>query len=380
MDFRNIFSLSLAAGLFFIVGGCQESDADTNTSTSFGMVDGQEARLFTLKNSGGVEAVISNYGGVIVSFKAPDKNGNMGDVCLGFDALDRYVTDSPYFGCITGRYANRIAKGKFTLDGQEYALATNNDPNHLHGGKVGFNKKVWKVEEATNSVLKLSYTSPDGEEGYPGTLKCVVTYTLKDDNGLQIDYEATTNKPTVVNLTNHAYFNLAGHGEGTILDHELMIAADRYNPINETSIPLGELAAVEGTPFDFRKPTAIGARIDTDDPQLKNGKGYDHNFVIKDSRDGKLKKIAEVTDPKSGRVLEVHSTEPGLQLYTGNFLPKKDDGGLAGKDGKTYFYRGAFCLEAQTFPDSPNQTQFPSPILRPGEVYRQTTIYKLGAR
>lgn len=380
MNFRNSLSLLLAAGLLFTVNGCREDGANSNNSTSFGMVDGQEAKLFTLKNANGVEAVISNYGGTIVSLKAPGKDGQRADVCLGFDTVERYVKDSPYFGCLVGRYANRIAKGKFTLDGKEYTLATNNDPNHLHGGKVGFSKKIWTVEEATDSVLKLSYTSPDGEEGYPGTLKCVVTYTLKDDNGLQIDYEATTDKPTVLNLTNHCYFNLAGHGDGTILDHELMIAADRYNPIDATSIPLGELAPVEGTPFDFRKPTPIGARIAADDQQLKNGQGYDHNFVIKDSRDGKLQKVAEVHDPKSGRLLEVFSTEPGLQLYTGNFLPKKEAGGLAGKDGQTYNYRGAFCLEAQTFPDSPNQTQFPSPILRPGEVYKQTTIYKLGVK
>ena len=380
MNFRISLSLSLAAGLLFIVSGCKEDGANSNTSPSFGMVDGQEAKLFTLKNANGVEAIISNYGGIIVSLKGPDKDGKMGDVCLGFDTVDRYMADSPYFCCITGRYANRIAKGKFTLDGQEYTLATNNEPNHLHGGVKGFDKKIWKVEEATDSVLKLSYTSPDGEEGYPGALACVVTYSLNDDNGLQIDYEATTDKPTVLNLTNHAYFNLAGHGEGTILEHELMIAADRYTPIDETSIPLGDLPPVEGTPFDFRKATAIGARIDADDQQLKNGQGYDHNFVIKDKRDGKLQKVAEVYDPKSGRVLEVHSTEPGLQLYTGNFLPKKADGGLAGKEGKTYFYRGAFCLEAQTFPDSPNQTQFPSPVLRPGETYQQTTIYQLGVK
>ena len=343
----------------------------------FGSVDGKEVTLYTLTNANGVQAKITNYGGTIVSMIAPDRDGKMGDVSLGFDKVEDYVKDSPYFGCITGRYANRIAKGKFTLDGQEYTLAINNEPNHLHGGLKGFDKQIWSaetMETADGPALKLSYTSPDGEEGYPGALATTVTYTLTADNGLKMDYSATTDKPTVLNLTNHHYFNLAGHGSGDILDHELMIAADRYTPIDTTSIPLGNLAPVAGTPFDFQKPTVIGARIEEDNEQLKNGLGYDHNFVIKDSRDGKLQLVATVHDPKSGRVLEVLSTEPGLQLYVGNFLPKE---GLAGKDGKTYYYRGAFCLEAQTFPDSPNQTQFPSPILRPGETYTQTTIYRL---
>lgn len=380
------FVALLALGLF----GCKEeecaecascSDCESMSITEepFGTVDGQEVKIFTLTNGNGIKARISNYGGVIVSLEAPDKDGKTADVCLGFDTLAEYQEKSPYFGCITGRYANRIAKGKFTLDGREYTLATNNNNvNHLHGGEVGFNKKVWAAEAKETEAgpsLRLTYTSPDGEEGYPGALSCEVTYTLGADNGLKIDYKATTDKPTVLNLTNHAYFNLAGNGEGTILDHELTIAADRFVPTDDGGIPLGAPAPVEGTPFDFRTATVIGARIGREDEQLKNGKGYDHNYVVKDSRDGKLQHVATVRDPKSGRTLNVSTTEPGLQLYVGNYLDN-----LPGKGGKTYLYRGAFCLEAQTFPDSPNQPSYPSPVLRPGETYTQTTIYRLGVK
>jgi len=386
------FPTLAAAGFALLMGACADGTAQKTdqsavsdskasiTEAPFGSVDGQEVKLYTLTNANGVQAKITNYGGIIVSFIGPDKDGKPGDVCLGFDTIDRYLADSPYFGCITGRYANRIAKGKFTLDGQEYTLAANNGENHLHGGLKGFDKRVWVAtasETADGPSLKLAYTSPDGEEGYPGALSSTVTYTLTADNGIRIDYLATTDKPTVLNLTNHAYFNLAGHGEGTILDHELEIKADRFTPTDAGGIPTGELAPVEGTPLDFRKATVIGARIEEDNEQLKNGIGYDHNYVIKESRDGKLQHVATVHDPRSGRVLEVHSDEPGLQLYVGNYLPKE---GLAGKDGRTYVYRGAFCLEAQTFPDSPNQKNFPSPILRPGETYKQTTIYKLGVK
>lgn len=379
-----ILALALAS---ISLGSCDRSETPETTDTTpmdspdtgiteadFGSIDGTPVSIYTLTNANGIEAKITNYGGIVVSLVAPDKEGNLADVCLGFDDVDGYAGETnPYFGCITGRYANRIAKGKFTLDGQEYTLATNNGENHLHGGVEGFNKKVWDAEIDGDSLV-LTYVSPDGEEGYPGTLTSKVTYTLKDDNGLQIDYEATTDKPTVLNLTNHAYFNLAGHGEGTILDHEMQINADRLVPTDAGGIPLEELMAVEGTPFDFRTPTAIGARVNEENEQLKNGIGYDHNYVIKDSRDGKLQHVATVHDPKSGRVLEVHTDEPGLQLYIGNYLPEE---GQAGKDGKTYVYRGAFCLEAQTFPDSPNRPDFPSPVLRPGETYTQTTIYKL---
>lgn len=382
--------ISLLAALIALpLCGCQEStEAQSSNAVSdstpiseapFGTIDGQEVTLYTLTNKNGVQAKITNYGGIVVSFIAPDKNGEMADVVLGFDSAEEYITkESPYFGCITGRYANRIAKGKFTLDGTEYTLATNNDPNHLHGGDKGFDKQIWEAKTKLNELgpsVSLSRVSPDGEEGYPGALTTTVVYTLTDDDALRIDYRATTDKPTVLNLTNHSYFNLGGHGTGTILDHELMIAADRYTPIDETSIPLGDLPSVEGTPFDFQKPTAIGARIGEENEQLKNGLGYDHNFVIKDSRDGQLQLVATVHDPESGRLLEVESDEPGLQLYVGNFLPKDEP--MKGKDGKEYSYREAFCLEAQTFPDSPNQTDFPSPILRPGETYAQTTIYRL---
>ena len=394
MRFPHRLSL-LAALLALPLGACQENETDSPSTENptvsdsqaiqeepFGTIDGQEVKLYTLTNANGVQARITNYGGIVVSFIAPDKDGEMADVVLGFDSADEYVSkESPYFGCITGRYANRIAKGKFTLDGQEYSLATNNDPNHLHGGDKGFDKRIWEAATevtADGPSLKLHRVSPDGEEGYPGALDTTVTYTLTEDNGLRIDYQATTDKPTVLNLTNHSYFNLGGHGSGTILNHELMIAADRYTPIDETSIPLGDLPSVEGTPFDFRKATPIGARIGEEDEQLKNGLGYDHNFVIKDSRDGKLQLVATVHDPESGRLLEVESDEPGLQLYVGNFLPKDEP--MQGKGGKAYGYREAFCLEAQTFPDSPNQTQFPSPILRPGETYTQTTIYRLTTR
>ncbi len=383
--------LASTLALIMTLSGCKKDDENPTDSSSpatgetadipvepFGSIGGQKVSLYTLKNANGVTAKITNYGGIIVSLLAPDKDGNLADVVLGFDSADEYVSKkSPYFGSITGRYANRIAKGKFTLDGTEYTLAVNNGPNHLHGGDVGFDKKVWQaepMETPDGPALKLSYTSPDGEEGYPGELSCTVIYTLTADNALKIDYEATTDKPTVLNLTNHSYFNLSGHGTPTILDHVLTIHADRFVPTDDTGIPLGDLASVEGTPFDFRNPTPIGERIGADDEQLKNGIGYDHNYVLKDGRDGKLIPAATVKDPASGRVLEVETTEPGLQLYVGNYLD-----GVEGKDGKVYPYRSALCLEAQTFPDSPNQAGYPSPVLRPGETYRQTTIYRLSA-
>ena len=368
--------------LMFFNSGCDEKsparDGDKMkvTVSDFGEIEGRTTQLYTLSNGNGINVRITNYGGVIVGIDAPDKNGTMADVCLGFDTIDDYVAKSPYFGCITGRYANRIAGGKFTLDGTEYTLAKNNGENHLHGGNKGFNQAIWKAESSENkseASLSLTWTSPDGDEGYPGALACKVVYTLTAENELKIDYEATTDKATVINLTNHAYFNLKGHGEGTILDHEMQILADRFVPTDDAGIPLGPLAGVEGTPFDFRESTVIGERIEQENQQLINGKGYDHNWVIKDSRDNKLQAVAKVTEPNSGRVLEVLSTEPGLQFYCGNYL---DD--LEGKDGKVYPYRGGFCLESQTFPDAPNQADYPSAVLRPGETYTQTTIYKFG--
>lgn len=341
----------------------------------FGKIDGKDVELYTLSNESGAKVSITNYGGTVTSIVVPDKDGKMGDVVLGFDSVDEYVEKSPFFGCITGRYANRIAGGKFTLDGKEYTVATNNGPNHLHGGIKGFDKRIWKAtigSDGDSPSLTLTYTSPDGEEGYPGTLSNTVTYTWTQENALHIDYKSTTDKPTILNLTNHSYFNLAGEGSKTAMDHSIQINAAHYNPIDATSIPTG-IDPVKETPFDFTKSTRIGERIDQDHPQLKNGKGYDHNYVLKKKDDGKLMTAAVVTEPTSGRVLTVKTTEPGIQFYTGNFLD-----GPKGKGGKVYGRRSAFCLESQTFPDSPNQKNFPSPILRPGETYTQTTIYHLG--
>lgn len=340
---------------------------------SFGKTkDGKPVDLFTLKNSNGVEVKISNYGGTVISFMAPDRHGKMGDIVLGYDYLDGYLTNSPYFGCLVGRYGNRIARGKFKLGGQEYTLATNNYPNSLHGGLKGFDKQVWGAKilaSGTEPSLELHYVSKDGEEGFPGTLTVKAVYTLTDDNGLKLEYTATTDKDTVVNLTQHSYFNLAGQGDN--LGHVVMIPASKFVPVDSTLIPTGELAPVEGTPFDFRKPTAIGARINEDNEQLKFGKGYDHNWVI-DKPMGELGICARVVEPRSGRVLEVLSTEPGLQFYTGNFL----DGSIKGKYGHVYNFRNAFCMEPQHYPDSPNQPNFPSVVLKPGQVYKNTIIFR----
>ncbi|MBN1342979.1 MAG: galactose mutarotase [Phycisphaerae bacterium] len=339
---------------------------------------GQVVDLYTLTNAGGVRARIMTYGGTIVSLEVPDREGKLGDVVLGFDTLAEYIKDSPHFGCVCGRFANRIAKGRFTLDGVEYKLATNNGPNHLHGGIKGFDKAVWKtepVEKSGAAGVRMTYTSADGEEGYPGALTCKMTYTLTYDNELRIDYQARTDKPTPLNLTNHTYFNLAGAGTGDINNHELMINADRFTPTDATQIPTGELRPVEGTPMDFRKPTPIGARIDADDEQLRTGSGYDHNWVL-NSADGSLALAAEVYEPTTGRVMRTYTTEPGVQLYTANHL----DGHHVGKAGKRYGRRGALCLETQHFPDSPNKPDFPSTILRPGQTYAQTTVYAFATR
>ena len=342
------------------------------TRTSFGTVSGQPVELFTLRNAHGVEITATNYGAIITSIVTPDRNGRAGDIVLGFDSLDAYLKDPPYFGAVVGRYGNRIAKGRFTLDGRTYTLATNNGPNHLHGGVKGFDKVVWKAEPLSGRTgVMFSRRSPDGEEGYPGNLDVRITYELTDRNELAIDYHATTDKGTPVNLTQHWYFNLAA--EGDILGHQLTIAADRYTPVDSTLIPTGELASVEGTPFDFRKSTAIGARIEQANEQLKNGNGYDHNWVL--NRTGAGRQLAaRVVEPKTGRTLEVSTTEPGLQFYTGNFL----DGKITGKGGRVYQRRNGFCLETQHFPDSPNQPTFPSAILRPGGVYASQTVFTFG--
>ncbi len=352
--------------------------------TGFGKTEeGISIDLYTLTNDSGLEIRITNYGGIITALKAPDREGRLEDVVLGFDTLQGYLQElyqleNPYFGALIGRYGNRIAKGRFTLRGKEYTLATNNGPNHLHGGNKGFDKVVWEAEEQlTNEAvgLKLRYVSPDGEEGYPGTLKVEVTYLLNSNNELKISYTATADQETPVNLTNHTYFNLRGNAKGDILDHQVMINADRIVAIDENSIPTGALAAVKETPFDFKAPTAIGARISADHEQLKNGQGYDHTFVLREAA-GNLLLAATVLEPSSGRYLEVFTTEPGVQLYSGNFLK----GNLVGKGGVAYQKRWGLCLETQHFPDSPNQPHFPSTILASEKSYHTTTIYKFSVK
>ena len=348
----------------------------TTAKTSWGKTpDGEEVDLYTLTNKNGVEVAISTYGGAVVSLKVPDRNGKLADVVLGYDSLDGYVNDKSYFGAIIGRYGNRIGHARFTLDGKTYTLAKNNGENSLHGGIKGFNKAVWTAKETPSpdgQALELTYLSKDGEEGFPGILHVRVIYTLTDSNELKIGYSATTDKKTVVNLTNHSYFNLAGAGSGDILGHILMIEADKFTPVDSGLIPTGELRDVAGTPFDFRKPTAIGARINADDEQIKLGGGYDHNFVLRRNPGDPISLAARVMEPKTGRVLEVWTDQPGVQFYTGNFL----DGSAKGKGGLAYTKRSAFCLETQHFPDSPNQPKFPSVVLSPGERYHTTTIYK----
>jgi aldose 1-epimerase len=338
--------------------------------------DGQQVDLYILTNKNGLEARIITFGGTLVSMKVPDKTGKLNDIVLGHDNVEGYEKNSPYFGCLVGRYANRIAKGRFTLNGVEYKLATNNGANHLHGGLKGFDKVVWKAEKLEgkdNVGLKLTYLSRDGEEGYPGNLQSTVTYRLTDDNELKIDYLATTDKDTVINLTNHSYFNLSG--EGDILGHHLKINADRFTPIDEGLIPTGELKNVADTPMDFTLATPIGQHIDQKHEQLVFGKGYDHNWVL--NRQGTdLALAAEVYEPKTGRVLQVYTTEPGIQFYSGNFL----DGTIKGKGGRVYEHRNGFCLETQHFPDSPNKPNFPSVILKPGKKYTTSTIYKFSVR
>jgi aldose 1-epimerase len=337
------------------------------------MPDGKPVEQFTLTNANGIELKAIGYGGIITSLRVPDRAGKLDDVVLGFDRLENYLQDHPFFGAIIGRYGNRIAKAQFTLGGQTYKLAANNGPNHLHGGVKGFDKVLWDVAPAGGNALAFTRTSADGEEGYPGNLRVRVTYTLTDKNELVVEYTATTDKPTPVNLTQHSYFNLAGQASGDILGHQLMLNADRYTPVDDTLIPTGELAPVADTPFDFRKPTAIGARINGSHPQLKAGGGYDHNWVLNRQGSG-LQLAARVVEPKTGRTLDIATTEPGIQFYSGNFL----DGKLTGKAGAVYRHRTGFCLETQHFPDSPNQPAFPSTILKPGEEYRTRTVFTFG--
>jgi aldose 1-epimerase len=383
MPTRSIWHTACALAVTFACTACSDSTKTmpldsslapaTTSAAPYGVLaNGDSVHVYTLTNRQGLEMQVLDYGGLVVSLKTPDRRGTMGNIVLGFDSLAGYVKDSPYFGALVGRFANRIAKGRFTLDGTSYTLAVNNGVNALHGGLRGFDKVRWTVEQAGNPLV-LSYTSKDGEEGFPGTLTVRVTYALTDSNQFRIDYEATTDKATPVNLTQHSYWNLAGDGAGPVLDHELMLNADRFTPVDSTLIPTGDLQSVTNTPFDFRTPTRIGARIDQPDPQLRIAGGYDHNFVITRMAPG-LVHAARVVEPTTGRTLDVHTTEPGIQLYTGNFL----DGSFSGTGGHVYARRGAFCLETQHFPDSPNQPAFPNTILRPGEKFTSRTVYTFG--
>src|SRR5215813_3520643 len=383
MNCRTTFRCALAGfGFLALIAALEGLRGETNSpegaqkveKKSFGKLpDGTEVEEYTLHSAKGAVAKIITYGATLTELWVPDKSGKNADLVLGFDNLQQYTGDHPFFGATIGRYGNRIAKGKFSVDGHEYTLFLNNGPNSLHGGKEGFNRKVWKAEPvkaAHGAAVKFTYVSKDGEEGYPGTLDASVTYELTDDNALKLTYHASTDKPTVVNLTNHSYFNLTGTGTGDILKEVLEIDADRYTPVDSTLIPTGELKSVEGTPFDFRKPTAIGARND----QVPGTGGYDHNFVLNGSA-GKLRKIGSVSDPASGRQMEIWTTEPGVQLYVSLGL----NGSIKGIGG-AYAKFGALCLETQHFPDSPNHSTFPSTVVRPGNDYHSETNYKFSAR
>jgi aldose 1-epimerase len=333
--------------------------------------DGRPALLFTLRNEHGCTAQITNYGGTLVSLLIPDRYGQHTDVVLGFDRFEDYLGDHPNFGTLIGRYGNRIGYGRFELDGQPYSLARTDGPHHLHGGAEGFDRKLWEAEDAStprNDALRLRYLSPDGEEGYPGNLSVAVTFSLLPDNSLRIDYQATTDAPTVVNLTHHAYFNLKG--EGTIHDHELQLIPTHFTPVDADGLPTGELRSVRGTPMDFLHTRKVGTFLEADDQQIRSRRGYDHNFAIDQWR-GHLVYVARVYEPSSGRIMEVHTTQPGLQLYTSNFLT-----GITGKGGQAYQPYQALCLEAQHYPDAPNQPHFPSTVLRPGEIYQHSVLYQ----
>lgn len=358
---------------------CVAQSSQPITKSSFGKTpDGKELSLYTLQSPSGMKVTITNYGGVVTTIQVPDRNGKMGDVVLGYDNSAGYLSkeSNGYFGALIGRYGNRIARGKFSIEGHEYQIPVNDGPNSLHGGTTGFNARVWDakdVSHGTTPILELHYKSPDGEMGFPGTLDTTVHYTL-DNNALRIDYAATTDNTTVLNLTNHTYFNLAGAGTKSVLDHKVMLAADRFTPVDETLIPTGALEPVAGTPLDFRKPMTIGARIDTPDEQIKRGKGYDHNYVLNAAGDIR-KMAARVEEPTSGRILEVFTDQPGLQFYSGNFLTGKNKG-----IGGLYERRSAFCMETQHFPDSPNHPTFPTTQLKPGQKFHSTTIYRFSAK
>ena len=374
----NTFCLAFLFSLG--IGGLTARAASKNSGVQtqpFGTHDGRPITLYTLTNSHGVEIRAMNYGGIIVSILVPDRKGQLADIALGHDSLEGYIPNPPYLGAIVGRYANRIANGTFTLDGNTYTLPKNNGPNTLHGGTTKtFDKVVWDSEALKGKTgVAFSYLSKDGDDGFPGNLKVNVTYTLTDSNSLVIDYEATTDKATPINLSQHSYFNLAGEGNGDILNHEIMINADRFTPVDKNLIPTGELRAVKGTPLDFTTSTRAGERIDDKYDQLELAHGYDHNFVINRKGPG-LEFAARVYEPTSGRVLEVSTTQPGVQFYTGNFL----DGTVTGKHGHVYQRRYGFCLETQHFPDSPNHPDFPTTILRPGEAFHSKTVFKFSAK
>ena len=366
------------AALLAALGACGGKDRVTVVRSSFGQLpDGRAVEAFTLTNPAGIVVQAITYGGIITVIRTPDRSGRPGDIVAGFDDLAGYLGASPYFGAIVGRYANRIAGGQFSLDGTTYHLARNNGPNALHGGLRGFDKVLWSGEPFaadSGAGVTLRYSSADGEEGYPGAMAVRVTYRLTPDHDLIVDFEATSTRPTPVNLCQHTYWNLHGDGAGDILDHLLTLDASAYTPVDSTLIPTGEIAPVAGTPFDFRSPTAIGARIDQPDPQLRVGRGYDHNWVLDRGGRTGLVHAARLVDPVSGRSLDISTTEPGLQFYSGNFL----DGTVTGKGGRVYRHRSALALETQHFPDSPNHPNFPSTILRPGETFRSRTVFRFG--
>jgi aldose 1-epimerase len=362
----GVMGCILACG---VISGCLSSQVKVS--------DFNSVREFSLENPSGMKVRLTNYGAIVTAIEVPDRNGKLADVALGYNSLEGYVNaaDRPYFGAIVGRYGNRIANGKFTLNGQEYKLAKNNGENHLHGGLMGFDKVIWIARVTGPNTVEFSHLSKDGEEGYPGNLSVKVTYTLTDKSELRIDYQATTDKATPVNLTNHSYFNLSGEGSPTILDHHLMIAADAYTPVDKGLIPTGELRPVSGTAFDFRIAKPIGRDIGMKDQQLEYGLGYDHNWVLNKTQKG-MTLAASLYEPRSGRFMEVFTEEPGVQFYCGNFL----DGRLTGKSGKSYAYRSGLCLETQHYPDSPNQSEFSSTILNPGKEYKTATIYRFGVK
>ena len=376
VDHQRPLPLLFLLALLVTLSACgRQLTMPTYEVSEFGTTeDGQTTQLYTITNQHGMRVTITNYGGIVTSLWVPDRDGTLGDVVLGYDRLEDYLEASPYFGAIVGRYGNRIANGRFTLDDVEYSLAVNNGANHLHGGIKGFDKVVWNADPYVGQAevgLRLSYTCVDGEEGYPGNLNVTVTYVLTNENELRIDYLTETDQATVVNVTHHGYFNLAGHASGDILGHEMMLAADRFTPVDEGLIPTGELRDVAGTPMDFTTPFAIGERIEDEYEQIRFGAGYDHNWVL-NGEAGTLRLAARVSEPTTGRVMEVSTTEPGVQFYTGNFL----DGSNVGKGGVGYAHRTGFCLETQHFPDSPNHPEFPSTELRPGDSYQSTTVFR----